>query len=467
MENEKEILENGDVTEAAVSEETAENVTETPETETVIPEAETIIPETAEAPEKKKSGMLKVVLITVASTIVALALLAGMAYLVLKGAGILEGKSGETDPVVTEPSETEPSVVTPDHSYTVDDTTIVAMGNNVVAKAGDAQLTNSEFQLYYESNIISYDNTYGMYLLYMGVDLSQSLDTQIFDESTGQTWQDIMIESAFQTWHAYIAVKQYAEANGFVPDEEGQADLDGIESRIQEMLTAAGCETVEQFAVEQVAPGATADALRNYMTLDTFYGVYLTYLEELYTLNDEDAVAYYTENEELLNENGISKENGDVVDVRHVLIQLEDSETDEMGQVVYTDEQWEECRVKAQGIYDSWLAGEATEDTFAQLAKDNSKDGNASEGGLYTDVTKDYMVETFDAWIFDESRVTGDSGLVKTPYGYHIMYFVSRKAQWIEDTRDYVISEKINNLIQEAMAAYPLETFIDQVGVSK
>ena len=448
MENEKEILEN--------------NVPE--EQETV---QETVVPEVEIQPERKKSGMAKVVLITVASTILALALLAGMAYLVLKGAGILQPKSEETVPVETIPEETEATVVTPDHTYTVDDATIVAMGDNVVAKSGDVQLTNSEFQMYYESNIISYQNNYGMYLMYMGVDLSQPLDTQVFDESTGQTWQDIMIESAFQTWHAYIAVKQYAEAAGFTPDAEGQEDLNGIEGRIQEMLTASGCETVEQFAVEQIAPGATADGLRNYMTLDTFYGVYLTYLEELYTLSDEEAIAYYTENEEILNQNKISKENGDVVDIRHVLIQLENSETDEMGQVVYTDEQWEECRVKAQEIYDSWLAGEATEDTFAQLAKDNSKDGNAAQGGIYTDVTKGAMVETFDAWIFDESRVTGDSGLVKTPYGYHIMYFVNRKAKWIDDTRKYAISEKINNLIQEAMAAYPLETYMDQVGVSR
>ena len=448
MENEKEILEN--------------NVSE--EQETV---QETVVPEVEIQPEKKKSGTAKVVLITVASTILALALLAGMAYLVLKGAGILQPKSEETVPVETIPEETEATVVTPDHTYTVDDATIVAMGDNVVAKSGDVQITNSEFQMYYESNIISYQNNYGMYLMYMGVDLSQPLDTQIYDATTGQTWQDIMIESAFQTWHEYIAVKQYAEAAGFTPDAEGQEDLNGIEGRIQEMLTASGCETVEQFAVEQIAPGATADGLRNYMTLDTFYGVYLTYLEELYTLSDEEAIAYYTENEEILNQNKISKENGDVVDIRHVLIQLENSETDEMGQVVYTDEQWEECRVKAQEIYDSWLAGEATEDTFAQLAKDNSKDGNAAEGGIYTDVPKGAMVETFDAWIFDESRVAGDSGLVKTPYGYHIMYFVNRKAKWIDDTRKYAISEKINNLIQEAMAAYPLETYMDQVGVSR
>lgn len=458
MENEKEILENDAVTEAVVSDETAELVTEIPETDTIIPEA-------AEVPEKKKSGTVKIVLITVASTIVALALLGAMIFLVLKGAGILPGKSEETIPA-TDPVGTEPTVATPDHTYTVDDATIVAMGKNVVAKAGDAQLTNSEFQMFYESNIISYQNNYGMYLMYMGVDLSQPLDTQVFDESTGQTWQDIMIESAFQTWHAYIAVKQYADAAGFVPDAEGQAVLDGIEARIQEMLTAAGCETVEQFAAQQVAPGATADALRNYMTLDTFYGVYLDYLQEQYNMTDEEAIQYYTENEEILNQNKISKENGDVVDIRHVLIQLDDSETDEMGQVVYTDEQWEECRVKAQKIYDSWLAGEATEDTFAQLAKDNSKDGNAAQGGIYTDVTKGAMVETFDAWIFDESRVAGDSGLVKTPFGYHIMYFVNRKAKWIDDTRKYVISEKINNLIQEAMAAYPLETYMDQVGVS-
>ena len=463
MENEKEFLETEEAVEPVLPE-NAEEATQIPEEDN----AEPILVQNEEntdniilVQEEKKSGTVKVVLITVISTILALALLGAMAYLVLKGAGILEGKPEETEPAVT-----EPTVAVPDHTYTVDDATIVTMFDNVVAKAGEMQLHNSLMQLYYESSIITYQNQLGMYLYYLGVDFSQPLDTQIYDDATGETWQDMILEAAMQTWHACVAVKQYAAANGYTPKEEDLAYLADIDNKIQEMVVASGCTSAEQLVKEQIAVGATVEDLRTYMELDFYYADYIEYLQEVYAMTDEEAIQYYTENEEVLNQNNISKENGDVVDIRHVLIQLDDSETDEMGQVVYTNEQWEACRVKAQEIYDSWLSGEATEDTFAQLAKDHSKDGNAAQGGIYTDVTKGAMVETFDAWIFDESRVTGDSGLVKTPFGYHIMYFVNRKAKWVDDTRKYVISENINKIIKEAMETYPLETYMDQVGVS-
>ena len=33
------------------------------------------------------------------------------------------------------------------------------------------------------------------------------------------------------------------------------------------------------------------------------------------------------------------------------------------------------------------------------------------------------MVAAFNDWCFDESRQTGDTGIVETNYGYHVMYF--------------------------------------------
>lgn len=467
MENEKDFLETEEAVESAVPENADElpRIPEESNEEIVeIPEAE--IPVDVVIQEEKKPGTVKVVLITVISTILALALLGAMVYLVLKGAGILEGKPEETEPTVTEPMETEPEAVVPDHSYTVDDATIATMTDNVVAKAGGMQMNNALLQLYYESSIITYQKQLGMYLYYLGVDFSQPLDTQIYDEATGQTWQDMILEAAMQTWHACVAVKQYADANGFTADEEGLAYLTGIDDKIQEMVTASGCTSAEQLVKEQIAVGATVDDLRTYMQLDFYYADYIEYLQEKFTLSDEDLEKYYTENEELLAQNSISKENGDVVDVRHVLILPEGGTTDENNNTVYSDEEWETARVKAQELYDGWLAGDANEDTFAQLAKDNSADGNAADGGLYTRVTPGYMVEEFDSWIFDESRQFGDSGIVKTQFGYHIMFFVKREAKWIKDTQQFAISDNINKIIKEAMETYPLETYMDQVGVS-
>ena len=51
-----------------------------------------------------------------------------------------------------------------------------------------------------------------------------------------------------------------------------------------------------------------------------------------------------------------------------------------------------------------------------------------------------WAVESFDKWCFDSSRKPGDTGMVETEYGYHVIYFVGENE---EDYRDYLI---INDL---------------------
>lgn len=116
------------------------------------------------------------------------------------------------------------------------------------------------------------------------------------------------------------------------------------------------------------------------------------------------------------------------VDARHILIMPEGGTKDASGNVTYSEEEWEACRVKAQQLLDEYLAGEKTEDAFGALANKHSQDqnGKVTNGGLYENIYSGQMVKAFDAWIFDTSRTPGETGLVKTEYGYHVMYFVSR-----------------------------------------
>ena len=43
---------------------------------------------------------------------------------------------------------------------------------------------------------------------------------------------------------------------------------------------------------------------------------------------------------------------------------------------------------------------------------------------MYEKVYKGQMVTNFNDWCFDASRKTGDTDIVETNFGYHIMYFV-------------------------------------------
>ena len=52
------------------------------------------------------------------------------------------------------------------------------------------------------------------------------------------------------------------------------------------------------------------------------------------------------------------------------------------------------------------------------------------------------MVKAFEDWCFDEARTAGDTGIVQTEYGFHVMYFVGDS----ETTyRNHLISNKLAN----------------------
>lgn len=106
-----------------------------------------------------------------------------------------------------------------------------------------------------------------------------------------------------------------------------------------------------------------------------------------------------------------------------------------------------EQKEKAEKLLKDWKAGKADEDSFAALVKDNSEDtGSVNNGGKYEKFEQGAMVDEFDKWCFDESRKYGDTDLVETEYGVHIMYYVSADGDYyqhvlLQDMREADYSE--------------------------
>ena len=84
-----------------------------------------------------------------------------------------------------------------------------------------------------------------------------------------------------------------------------------------------------------------------------------------------------------------------------------------------------EDEATAEEILADFKAGDATESDFATLAATKSTDsGTASNGGLVSNMRKGAYVQPFEDWSFDPSRQSGDTGIVESDYGFHVMYFV-------------------------------------------
>ncbi len=120
------------------------------------------------------------------------------------------------------------------------------------------------------------------------------------------------------------------------------------------------------------------------------------------------------------------------VAVRHILCQAEttDEEGNDLDDKAKADN-FAKAKKDAEAIYKEWKKGDATEDSFAALAKEKTDDtGSAENGGLYEDINADSSyVPEFLNWSIDGSRKPGDTEIIKTDYGYHIMYFVSKSGE--------------------------------------
>ena len=83
---------------------------------------------------------------------------------------------------------------------------------------------------------------------------------------------------------------------------------------------------------------------------------------------------------------------------------------------------------------------------------------SASVGGLYTEVYKGQMVTEFNDWCFDPSRQTGDTGVIETDYGAHVMYFVGYDIPyWQVQVRNTLRSEAVSQWYEEKTGELTIE----------
>ena len=133
---------------------------------------------------------------------------------------------------------------------------------------------------------------------------------------------------------------------------------------------------------------------------------------------------------------------------RHILISVSDT-TDEEAMAT--------AKETAEKLLAEYEAGEHTEDAFAAIGDAAYADGTAAESARYEDITPGQMVEDFENWCFDASRQVGDTGIVESTYGYHVMYFVGTDdPYWMVQVRNAMTnkdySEWSANLVKDITA---------------
>lgn len=374
------------------------------------------------------------------------------------------GLGDGTVPVYTLPGDTGADDVTFKGTYMASDEDVLANRDTVVAKVGDAELTNAMLQIYYWSQVRNFVDNYGMYASLYGIDLTQPLDVQPCMAYEGWTWHQYFLYAALNEWHMYQSMVNLAEDADFQISETYRNYIDGLPAELEATAATAGFESLEAMIKDEFGQTAALDDFMGYT--DNYYIGYLYYNDMVSKLapTEEEITEYYNQHKDEFAAAGITEETL-LVDVRHILIAPEGGTTDENGTTTYSEQEWGDAEKEANEILDLWLKDNPTEESFGKLANEHTDDpGSSMLGGLYSDVAEsDNFVPEFKAWCFDPIRQVGDYGIVKTVHGYHIMYFSGSRLMWKSEAESGLLNQMSNLLVEDALAANPLEVYYDKI----
>lgn len=405
-----------------------------------------------EQPKKKAKKTVTISWQALIAVIAAVVLLMALAVVLLFGMGVIKFADDGADSDFSSAA------------YVVSDKKAKKAADKVVATMDGAELTNGMLQIYYNGQVNGFVSTYYSYLSEIGLDYTKPLHEQAcyYDES--KSWEEYFVDAAISAWQNYQSLYFLAQEQGFALDEESQKFLDQAPEDLLKTAEEGEFESVDAMLRDRIGVNCNEkdylEYLRVYCTVGEFTSV---------TPTDAEVEAYFNNNSEAFAEMGLTQESGPIVDVRHILIAPEGGTENEDLSVTYSEEEWKACLEKAEKVYREWKDGEATEESFADLVATYSADGGSNtSGGLYTGITEDSnYVEPFLSWSVDPDRKVGDTGIVKTEFGYHIMYFSAGMEQWRYYARDYFINDRTNQLIGEATEKWPVEIKLDAVRLAQ
>ena len=297
------------------------------------------------------------------------------------------------------------------------------------------------YRNYYEMNTLAqnYENYYTDSLTYTDEDMraAEAEDYTLYNAYSYNTYYQSV--SAFYGEDAdeeEIAAAQKLAENAVNQLTEGEyASVEDFDAAISAMDVNKD-STSASYSYTDVINTSVSATYQDWVTDSSRKAGDVTAIETTSTDSEgnETVTGYYVVYFVGSNENEFALAN-----VRHILIKPEGGTYDSnTGATTYSDEEMAAAKAAAEELYAQWKAGEATEDSFAALANEKSADGDGTTGGLYENVYPGQMVENFNDWCFAEGRKTGDTGIVESEYGYHIMFYSADSEMTY---RDYLITE--------------------------
>lgn len=329
----------------------------------------------------------------------------------------------------------------------------------VVARLGEDALTAGQLQAYYWLAVCGYRGE-------GKPDFSRPLEEQLCPlTDEGLSWQHYFLRQALASWELWQGLVQlsrepmpvaeerfqpsaeahetyfpagipaekvlYADRDCFTPNSVHREYLESLPERLSDLARDRGADSVGALAGARDADVAAA--------AETMNLAYMFFTEKTWEETAEDALA------------------GDTVSIRQCLLIPESME----------EGAWTSCKYKADRLLADWkkhwLTARNSDSAFARLANENSRDESTrADGGLLAGVRAGQLTKMLDSWCFDPARKPGDTAVIRSGEGFHIVYFRGRRTQAEAEEASAALESRIEALTAQARG----EAQVDYGGVT-
>lgn len=280
-------------------------------------------------------------------------------------------------------------------------------------KIGDKELTQLEYDYFYNSAVNNYLAAYSSILPYMGLDTSTDFAKQQYTDQL--TWKDMFDEMTVEQIKQTKAMADDAVKNGFEYDVV--ADYESFNTNLEASASSAGI-SVGAYYKQYFGKYATVSNMEPFIKENLLAGAYY---EKLLTDNapsQEEIKAYYEEN----------KQSYDKVDYRSFTFTADlDAEADEDA----VNKAMDELKAKAEAMMKARRDGEDFEtlclENASEDAKANYEDAeneySLSEGRTYAGIPS-----VMAQWLYEDGRKEGDITVLADEAGhqYYVVEFISK-----------------------------------------
>ena len=349
----------------------------------------------------------------------------------------------------------------------------------VVAQIGDAHLNNGQLQVYYWAEVAAH----------MEQDLPQpdlrlplSLQKCLVDDAF-QSWEQYFLSRALDTWHSAQALVLQGEDEGlpvdplYDPDETlhetllkdkpataylyGYHDsyqMNTLHKEYMEQLPTLFETLAKEYGYDDAAQLAQmafgTDEASMQRAAETYNSGYSYYTALSYLIDAETESAAGAENET------------PCVSFRHVQLIPQNAQAAEDGRISCAEQDWLKSEKQAKTLLSDWANYFiCTEGTFGQMAFTHSQD-TASQpfGGYYEDVSQTQVLASLQGWLFAPERAEGDTTIIRSEYGVHILYFCEASTLEQRERQHEAVREQQLALLETAKDSYPMT--VDYAAIS-